>query len=115
MTTTTTYPTATFTKLRNGSWGIKGHGLYAGWGATVTKRDGSTTDVSVERILWTGDDGLSIATFTPEESMRRVRKPRGRVCENCNERRAHREAFDLSRILGWACDRCIAEGDMSFC
>lgn len=53
---------ATWTKLRDGSWGVRGKGLATGEETIVEKRDGSRQAVIVGRILWTGDDGTQIAT-----------------------------------------------------
>jgi hypothetical protein len=53
----------TFTKLRDGSWGLRGLGLVAGTTVTVTKRSGQTKRETVGRVMWTGDDGLSIASI----------------------------------------------------
>ena len=59
---TTTTSTITYTKLRDGSWGLRGHGLTAGATVRVTKRDGSSKTETVGRVLWTGD-GVSLATI----------------------------------------------------
>lgn len=56
--------TATYTKLRDGSWGIRGARLTAGASVTVTKRDGTAKVETVGRILWTGPDGTCLATIT---------------------------------------------------
>ena len=52
----------TYTKLRDGSWGVRGTGLVAGARTSVIKRDGSSKTETVGRVLWTGPDGVSIAT-----------------------------------------------------
>ena len=43
----------TFTKLRNGSWGVKGTGLAAGRIVGVAKRDGSHSNVTIDKVIWT--------------------------------------------------------------
>lgn len=68
MTTTTT----SYTKLRNGNWGIKGHGLRAGQAAVVYKRSGERTTVMVDKVLWTGPDGLAIASIRTERAATRT-------------------------------------------
>ena len=50
-----------FSKLKNGQWGIRGTGIKIGVANSVTKRDGSTTTAVASRILWTGEDGTQIA------------------------------------------------------
>lgn len=61
--TTTQTTTATFTKLRTGAWGVKGRGLRAGQAVTVTKRDGATSTVTIDRVTWTGSDGVQLASI----------------------------------------------------
>ena len=56
----------TFTKLRNGSWGVKGHGLRAGGVARVTKRSGEVQTVTVDRIVWHDATGLAIASIVSD-------------------------------------------------
>lgn len=83
----TTTATATFTKLRNGSWGIKGHGLVPTAQVTVTKRDGSTSTVIVEKVIWDGGD-VQIASIVADRHPRQSahRAPRGRMaCDECGE------------------------------
>jgi len=54
---------ATYTKLKNGSWGIKVQGTAsAGQSVTVTKRDGSSKAELVDRVLWAGD-GVAICSI----------------------------------------------------
>ena len=60
MTTQTTQ--ATYTKLRDGSWGLRGTGLSAGRSVTVSTKAGATKRETVGRILWTGD-GIVLATI----------------------------------------------------
>lgn len=62
---------ATFTKLKNGDWGVRGAvgELRAGRHVTVTRKDKSTSDVLVTKVLWQGDD-IAIAAIqsTPKQS-----------------------------------------------
>jgi len=53
----------TYTKLRNGSWGLRGpaSALRAGAQVTVTKRSGESKTVRVGRVLWSNDT-TAIAT-----------------------------------------------------
>jgi len=70
MTTTTT----TWTKLHNGSWGIKGSTstLIEGDDVVVTKRSGETKTVTVGRIVWT-DGTIAIASTGTRQPAPRAR------------------------------------------
>ena len=49
--------TATYTKLKNQSWGLRVVGpVKAGDTLTVTKQSGETKTETVEAVLWTGDN-----------------------------------------------------------
>lgn len=54
---------AIFRKV-NGEWRIAGPGLAVGETATVTKKDGSTQEVLVLRVLSTDEEGVSTAHFS---------------------------------------------------
>lgn len=63
---------ATYTKLRNGSWGIRidsrtSGGLHydvrPGSIVTVNKRDGSAVTVTVDQIVWQDKAGTYLCTF----------------------------------------------------
>ena len=95
MTTTSTprqMATTTFKRLRNGDWGIQGHGLRAGQQVTVTKRSGETSTVTVGRILFSGDDGYAIATIENAQRATATRtrivstRHRSYVCDECGDR-----------------------------
>lgn len=60
--------TATFTKLKSGSWGVRvlGAAPEVGQQVAVTKRDGTTQHVTIERVLVTGD-GTSICAIKQEQ------------------------------------------------
>jgi hypothetical protein len=55
---------ATYTKLKNGDWGLRLAGAIPKPGAPVlvTKKDGSTRTERIGRILWQGD-GVALATI----------------------------------------------------
>lgn len=84
---------ATYTKLRDGSWGIKGTGLTPGARVTVTKRDGETKEETVRAILWTGPDGTQLATLhagqrasrSTGSSPRRRRRGGSYECKECGD------------------------------
>lgn len=115
----------TWTKLRNGSWGIKGFDLTEGEQVTVTKKSGETKTATVGKVIWTGTDGLSIATVataTHSHSTYTRRYATGRPgqlgtsshrCEECGRSGAH-AARDMSGISGWLCNSCD-DGYASFC
>lgn len=47
--------TATYTKLKDGTWGVRVNGtVAAGERITVSKRDGSSKTETVAKVLWTG-------------------------------------------------------------
>ena len=58
MTTTTTTAPIRFTKVGS-DWGLKGHGLVEGETVTVTKKDGSTSDVVVGFVVPESNGGLA--------------------------------------------------------
>lgn len=75
--------TATYTKLKDGTWGVRVNGtITAGATATVTKKSGETKTEKIGRVLWTGN-GVSLcsvaassvkSTYTPQSG----RSSRGR-------------------------------------
>jgi hypothetical protein len=55
----------TYTKLNNGSWGVRVKGAVAkGQKVTVTKKDGTTKTEMVSAVLWSGD-GVSLCSIAP--------------------------------------------------
>jgi len=54
----------TFTKLRNGDWGLRGPeaALHAAQWVTVSLRAGGTSRKQVGRVVWSGD-GVAVATI----------------------------------------------------
>ena len=51
---------ATYTKLKDGSWGIRIDGTAtAGQSITVTKKSGDTKAEKISRVLWSGKDAKS--------------------------------------------------------
>ncbi len=54
---------ATYTKLRDGSWGIRStETIRVGQTVLVAKRDGSTKSETVGAIVWTGN-GVTLASI----------------------------------------------------
>jgi hypothetical protein len=69
---------ATYTKLRDGSWGIRVTGTAkAGDVVTVTKRSGETVNATVGRVVWSGN-GVSLCEVAaaPKRGRRAAAKPR---------------------------------------
>jgi len=65
MSTAATTTKATYTQLRDGSWGIRADGkLTAGATITVTKRDGTSKTETISKVLWTGADSKSGRTIS---------------------------------------------------
>ena len=76
MTTTT----ATYTKLRDGSWGIRYSSestAKAGDRIAVTKRDGTTKTETLGRLVWAGN-GVAIATIAQSGNSTAQRTGSGR-------------------------------------
>ena len=58
---------ASYTKLRDGSWGVRVMGkIEAGASVTVTKRDGTTKCERVARVLWS-DDAATVASIEQQK------------------------------------------------
>ena len=77
----------TFTKLRNGSWGVKGYDLRGGSVVYVTKRSGEIQAVTVDRVMWSDHTGLAIASIVsdrPASARRSTRRscPTGGNCSS---------------------------------
>jgi hypothetical protein len=73
---------ASFARLKSGDWGVRvsGQSVQAGDTITVTKKDGSSDTVVVDKVLWTGD-GLLLCSIRPTSGGGRGR---GRaVCAEC--------------------------------
>ena len=54
----------TYTKLKDGNWGIRHEdtNLSSGDSVVVTKKSGETKSETVDRVIWTGD-GITLATI----------------------------------------------------
>lgn len=54
----------TYAKLKSGEWGVRGPAaeLREGYNVTVTKKDGSHKQETVQKILWTGG-GVAVAAI----------------------------------------------------
>jgi hypothetical protein len=73
--------TTTYTKLRDGSWGLRStESIAAGARIAVAKKSGETKIETVGRVVWTGN-GITLATIQGSAATRRARAGYGR--ENC--------------------------------
>ena len=69
----TTHQPTTWTRLRDGSWGIKGDArrIVKGASELVASRDGRTEKVHVGRVVWTDGTTTIAAAAKPTTSTRR--------------------------------------------
>jgi hypothetical protein len=68
---------ATFTKLRSGDWGIRAtFDVAPGAPVTVARKDGTTTVVTVGRVIWKGD-GVVLATIDRDGKAKSSKARRG--------------------------------------
>ena len=59
---------ASYTKLKDGSWGIRVDGTVApGSVVTVTKKDGTRNTEKVAKVLWTGN-GVALCSIAPKDA-----------------------------------------------
>ena len=63
-----------YTKLRDGSWSVKGPELKSGHPVPVTKKSGETKTEIIGQIVWQGIDGLCIVTIVRVQSVYYPRK-----------------------------------------
>lgn len=108
----------TCTKLRDGSWGLRGANLTPGATVTVAKKSGETKTETVGRVLWTGN-GVSLATIAGSMGERDAmgRTSTGRKCIACGhvEQRNSRGYVDGDRILrSGECQSCYEERKMGY-
>lgn len=70
---------AMFTKLKSGDWGIKTQGdVKAGDTVTVSKRDGTTDTVMIEKVIFKNED-ITICSIKKKDSHQNG----DRVCAEC--------------------------------
>lgn len=83
---------ATYTKLRDGSWGLRIQGIANNLHAvTVTKKSGETKTEYVDRIVYRGN-GIMLATIARKP--RRV--SREEQCEMCGKNK-----YTCGHCIGW--------------
>lgn len=84
--------TATYTKMKSGEWGLRIQAktrlhFSEGSVALVTKKDGSTKEELIGRVVWKDEEKMVyLATIKPASSTRtKARGERG-YCAECGER-----------------------------
>jgi len=102
--------TITYTKLRDGSWGVRAPAsTKAGDTITVTKKSGETKVERVERVLWTGD-GIALCALAPSSgySAQRVQRTSsaGGTSGRCRECRGPIRSSPEHRAMGGLCGSC---------
>lgn len=91
--------TATYTKLRDGSWGLRVQGkAFDGQDVLVTTRAGRTVEESVGKVLWS-DGKISLCKTFASQMPRRGKASAGR-CRRCG---SEMEACEHGLI----CQDCI--------
>lgn len=105
----------TWTKLKDGSWGLRAAGgeLTPGADVTVKKKDGSTTTATVGAQIWKGKDnksGLEIGLYTS------VPKPKAKPSGTAAPARRSTRNYVPCGYPGCSpgfCDECEGEGRYS--
>lgn len=94
----------TYTKLRDGSWGLRGPAaaLKPGASVTVAKRSGETKTETVGRVLWTGD-GVAMTTIAGGSAPARTG---GTGAPNARRARAGRRGTGDCDDFCQGCPRC---------
>lgn len=78
----------TFTKLKDGTWGVRVEGATkAGATVVVQKKDGSTATEKIKAVLWSGQ-GVSLCSLQPKDGVKAPFKQRTHpyVCGECGEK-----------------------------
>lgn len=99
----------TYTKLRDGNWGLRGEGLTEGSRVTVSKRDGSSKQETVGKVFWT-DGQVCLAAIARGESFRAATQDAAETeCAECGAPLRGRGTVrrDSSGISGCVCGRCV--------
>jgi len=94
---------ATYTRLRDGSWGLRvqSSGKPSG-NITVTTKAGKTKTETIDRVLWSGDCVHLCSVVESTE------------CAECGKPGAKIKRHDMSGIAGLVCSKCARDGDLSF-
>ena len=61
---------ATYTKLKDGSWGVRVEGITKPEGnITVTKKDGTSKEETIKTVVWSGN-GVYLCSIVPTSNAR---------------------------------------------
>jgi hypothetical protein len=99
----------TYTKLKNGSWGIRATSSVApGQSVDVAKKDGTTKTETVRAVLWSGN-GIWICSIGPSQSSSSS-SPRRSSSSNhsgrCRECRGPLVSTSYHRAMEGYCGSC---------
>lgn len=105
----TTTNSASFTKLRDGSWGVRlsGSAPQRGQVLAVARKDGTVTMVTVERVIWSGN-GAHLCAIAQERLQRAAapRPSRGPRSGRCRECGGALVSVPHHRAMGGLCGQC---------
>lgn len=90
---------ATFTKLRDGSWGIKVEQITkpnVGDIISVSKKDGTTSNVAISKVLWSNSNAYLCAI----ESQEKTYKTKSSNSSNSNLRNLYRRRYGWDGVVG---------------
>lgn len=96
---------ATYTKLRDGNWGLRVEGApQVGDAVTVVKKSGDTEERVIGRVVWTGErDGKTISLCAIRAKT---------TCDNCGRHTSRLyDRYDSSGLFGQVCSACNREAD----
>ncbi len=75
----------TYTKLRDGSWGVRStEKLASGQKVVVAKKSGETKTETVGKVLWSGD-GITLASIATNSEPSGSSRRSGNVCADCGK------------------------------
>lgn len=86
----------TYTKLRDGSWGVRGPVSEVTSGTVrVAKKDGTVRTEMVTRVVWTGN-GVALATIAAHSHRTSVYRSSGetKTCWECGREFTYRQCVD---------------------
>ena len=101
---------ATWSKLKDGSWGVRGEALLPGSSVTVTRKDGSKSVVVVGSIVWADPNStLVLATVETAPSKPKSNPQAAPAPRRSNPRRGWRPCGYPGCNPNY-CDECDGEG-----
>lgn len=103
---------ATYTKLRDGSWGVRLEGgpLPAGSTVTVTKRDGGQKQETIKAVVWSGKDkhtGAEVSVCSIKSASGHLGS-KAEMCAECNRRPGVVMCSDSSGVRALCCRKCAS-------